>query len=322
MRTTHLRGLASACGVALALLLLAAPPAAARSANLTPHFAVALLGFETEDPALEDSAVQLAELVTADLSSKPGLILVERERLDAALSELELGLSGLTQPGTAARVGQLVGARALVMGRLFFVGEELTATSRVIGTETSRVFVTRASLPAGRSVGELASQVAEKLAASVIEHRSDLVGANGESASPVERLAKLTAGKQLPSVSIAIEEQHAGRPALDPAAATELASILSRLGFRVVEAGQPHAAVDVRITGEAISEEGMHKGNLVSASGRVEIQATDARSHEVITSDRRTQVAVDLSGRIAGKKALQQASAQLSEGLVVALLRR
>jgi hypothetical protein len=40
----------------------------------------------------------------------------------------------------------------------------------------------------------------------------------------------------------------------------------------------------------------------------------------VVAADRQTEVAVDLSGEIAGKKALQEAFAAVSERLVRALL--
>src|SRR5436853_7501961 len=62
---------------------------------------------------------KITSLVTAELSSDARLALVERVELSKALREQALGLSGTVDAGAAAKVGQLTGAKVLVVGRGF-----------------------------------------------------------------------------------------------------------------------------------------------------------------------------------------------------------
>ena len=104
------------------------------------ELAIAVLDFEPESKDLGKTARQVTELLISGLSNRPNLILVERERLGEVLSELELGISGTVQPDTAAKIGGLIGAKALVTGRVFSSGDDLVAIARIIGTETGRVY--------------------------------------------------------------------------------------------------------------------------------------------------------------------------------------
>src|SRR3954466_235741 len=60
---------------------------------------------------------KITSLVTAELSSDTRLALVERAELSKALREQALGLSGTVDASAAAKVGQLTGAKVLVVGR-------------------------------------------------------------------------------------------------------------------------------------------------------------------------------------------------------------
>ena len=119
-----------------------------------------------------------------------------------------------------------------------------------------------------------------------------------------------------------IPEVHINRPVVDPAAETEIKKILKEVGFEVIEAKKETlakwakdysmAGVDIIITGEGFSEFGSRIGGLVSCIARLEVQATERESHRIVSSQRSTRRAVDLSEAVAAKTALQAAGRELA----------
>src|SRR5208337_4452700 len=99
----------------LALLLAAGTTVHAATNDV---LTIAVFDFESKDEAVRDLGPKVATLVNADLSAEPQLITVERAELEKALGEQELGLSGTVTPDSAAKVGQLTGAKVLVTGRV------------------------------------------------------------------------------------------------------------------------------------------------------------------------------------------------------------
>jgi hypothetical protein len=304
------------CLLLLALLLSAGAIAhAAQPEVLT----VAVFDFESRDEAVRDLGPKVAALLNADLSAQPDLITVERAELEKVLGEQELGLSGTVSPDSAAKVGQLTGAKVLVTGRVFKVENQTLIVAKVIGTETGRVYGEMVQGLPTLSLVDLSSNLAAKVAA-VVAGKGDTLVAKVQTRE--ERIAKIKQaleGKKLPVVSVKIGEHHYGRYIIDPAAETELSVILQQCGFKLADASST-LKPEVEISGDAFSAFGMQKGNLISCKSRVELKVREVATGNILVEDRQTSVGVDVAEQTAAKTALQNAAGELAERLLPKLV--
>jgi TolB-like protein len=78
-------------------------------------------------------------MLITDLSTVPGLDVVERVRFQALAEEMKLGASGLVESGTEPRIGKLLGARWIVGGDLSGSASELKADARVLDVPKDNV---------------------------------------------------------------------------------------------------------------------------------------------------------------------------------------
>lgn len=298
-----------------ALLALGAAARAAEPEILT----VAVFDFESRDEGMRDLGPKVAALITANLSAQPNIITVERAELEKVLGEQELGLSGTVSTDSAAKVGHLTGAKVLVTGRVFKVDKETTIVAKIIGTETSRVYGDSVSGAGEASISDLSAQLAKKIAAIVTEKGDTLVAKVESRDNRIARLVKSLKDGKRPSVSIKIPERHFGQAVIDPAAETELAFILQKAGFTIVD-DKSSAKPDIEITGDAFSAFGLRKGNLISCRSRLEIKVQQRETGKILTQDSQTSVAVDIAEQTAAKAALQNAADELAERLLPKLI--
>lgn len=296
--------------VLLALLTASTFAQAATNEVLT----VAIFDFESKDEAVRDMGPKVATLVNANLSAEPQIITVERAELEKVLGEQELGLSGTVSQDTAAKVGHLTGAKVLVTGRVFKADKELIMVAKIIGTETSRVYGELVKGTDAKSITDLSSELAKKIATTVGQ-KGDTLIAKVETRE--ERIAKIKNSiktDKLPAVSVKIAERHFGQPVIDPAAETELGLMLKECGFTLVDDKSEQKA-DIEITGEAFSAYGMRKGNLISCKSRIELKA-QKRNGEILAVDRQMSVGVDIAEQTAAKTSLQNAAMEIAERLL------
>lgn len=86
----------------------------------------------------------LGEKLAEDLSTlltQTGFTVVERRNLTALIKELKLQMSGLTDPKTVQTLGNLVGARWLLVGTVADAGDRVVLNTRLIEVSTGATLI-------------------------------------------------------------------------------------------------------------------------------------------------------------------------------------
>ena len=208
----------------------------------------------------------------------------------------------------AVKVGKLVGARILVTGKAFPVGQQMFVTARLIGTETSLMKGVLVKAKLNGDMAELVGLLSEKVAQQLVEAGPQLVAAPDAAADPLPDLRKRLADRARPTVAVLLTERHVTqRPEarIDPAVQTQVKHMLVECGFKVIDvptealesAGQvqdirdPAAwakmlpDVEVLVLGEGFSEYATRIGNLISCAARTEIKAIRLRDGQTLFID-------------------------------------
>ena len=304
---------------------------------------VAILDYEMSAPGNKDLGSQMAEILTARLSIDDSLALVERAKLGKIIAEQKLKLVGLVDQGQAVKVGKLLGAKLVVMGKGFTMDKKLMIVTKVVGVETGRVKGTIRSVELSKPLSEAIMKLAEDIHALIRKDAAKLLPKGSELVDPAAEIAKAVkkayGDKPRPVVAVIIPEEHRTRqaapPPVDPAVETEVKKTLLACGYRVVDIGKNDLAgwargmfkgkdkpwpaalkdADLIVVGEAFSQFALRTGELVTCAARAEINLIERHTGRIVLADRSTDRAVDLAEHIAGKTAIQKAGRRL--GLTV-----
>lgn len=96
---------------------------------------------------------QVGTLVSSEIATSfkrdQGFYLVERDKLEAALREAYLSETGITDPKSAVKLGEMLAAQALVVGEVTTAGAEYLVNARILSTESGEIFTAeQTKLPA------------------------------------------------------------------------------------------------------------------------------------------------------------------------------
>ncbi|MDB4329310.1 TIR domain-containing protein, partial [Akkermansiaceae bacterium] len=127
---------------------------------------VAVLYFEnntTDRKDLEPLAKGLAHMVSCEATGYEGYDIVERNELAKVLQELELSNSKNFDPGSAARIGKLLGAEQLVLGSFMVLFNKFRIDAKMVDVATGRILHSASAKGDPENFDVLAEELAAKL---------------------------------------------------------------------------------------------------------------------------------------------------------------
>jgi TolB-like protein len=286
----------------LTILLWAALATIAGAAEQPPSaLTVAVYDFKG-DAAVASYGRSITTLVTADLTTETNLILVERAELTKALNEQAFGTSGMVTADAAAKIGQITGAKILVVGQVLKTGgDRLVIVADIIGTETGRLFAPKVD-GAAENLLALTSDLSRKIAQTITEQATNLVlPAEETQADRLDRIIKNITGTNRPAVSVHITQWNRnGNRWPAGSSESEFGTILLKAGFKVVDQKSDDKP-DLEITGDVTTswgEDGPKRGGLISTRASLQVKIQERKTGKIICFEHQESTAVGIGATV------------------------
>ncbi|NOZ63034.1 MAG: hypothetical protein GXO74_15395 [Calditrichaeota bacterium] len=105
-----------------------------------PNETIAVLDFSNNSlmdrDKYESLSGGLAEIMITELSKVKSLQLVERQKINELIKEMQLAQSGMISEDSGVQVGKLLGAKYLVFGSYMVFGKKIRVDVRIVEVET------------------------------------------------------------------------------------------------------------------------------------------------------------------------------------------
>ncbi len=153
---------------ATALMAFSAASASPVQAQGDAKAVIAVLEFDNAAMVKRDEfaamTIGVQVMLSNALATNASLVIVEREKIEAILSEQNLGTAGRLDPAKAAQVGKILGAQYVLLGAIVVDPKmEMRLAVRAVNTETSVLEYTEGVAGKGDKVFSLVDQLADKL---------------------------------------------------------------------------------------------------------------------------------------------------------------
>ncbi len=132
-----------------------------------PSLAVLYFDNNTNAAELDVMRKGLADMMVTDLVAWDGVDVVEREKLEAVMKELNLQRTKYFDQSAAVKIGQFLKARYLLTGTMTMSGNKLILDARLIDGGTGRSIVTARSNGEKDDIFPIEQELVEKVAAGI-----------------------------------------------------------------------------------------------------------------------------------------------------------
>ncbi len=283
------------------------------------------------DKGVELDTGALTDQINTMLAALPKVTIVNRDQIKKVADEHKIALTGLVETASAVKLGKVLSAQYIVVGRASKIGHTFYLVLKIVDVETT----VQTTVSAKGSVEKGFETVLERLGTPLKEKVRKLqqprVAAKDTALAALRKAAKPLAGKV---VLVKIDETHINRPLKDPAAQMAVTNRLKSLGFVVIVPKAPRPGwkqallesgryvekkVDYLLEGDGVSAFAIRTHGLISCRARVELRLIALPGRSITVTDRGVAARVDLVEALAAKAALEDAGVNASDAVILRL---